>query len=790
MSIKFKLLAGFGLVLLLLAIITGVFDYALSQCINGYANLYSGEVKISTEATNIQFSMLQCRRNEKDFLQRKDMKYLELFNNNLNTLNTSSAAVITIATERNYDKITILCQDIIEKSVGYREAFTSITNSIEAKGLDHKSGLQGEFRSAAHELATEIEKRDIDMVYISFLDVRRYEKDYQRTHDSKYLEKWDRAISIYVDALDSSTCCINSKKNQKEGLAKYLEARKTYLAAIKKNDPNATELYKAVRNSEAAGKISKAISNSYVSGCMSTLLNIRKNEKDYLLRGDEKYAQATLKSVDKLKKAYKDSAISQENKDIVYKLCDNYISTFNKLVEEDRIIAKELSTLTEEAHEIESLVAEVHKKIAPLIDSSQEETNYAATNLAHLAIALSISAIILGIIFSVLILKSILKPILDVVNFADFLQQGDLEVTLREGNDELGIMGKALNNLSSQMKDRAEIASIIANGDLRVDVAVISEKDLLGQSLETMVKNLNDILTEVTIATTQVSTAAAEISSASEALSQGSTESASSLEEITASMTEMSSRTNSNATHAKEANELASIAEEAANTGQNKMEQMTASMEQISNNAIMTQKVIKTIDDIAFQTNLLALNAAVEAARAGIHGKGFAVVAEEVRNLAARSAKAAAETEELIDNSNRQIQDGVSISSQTAESLVEIAENVSKTRQLVGEIDLSSSEEATGIYQINTGLQQVDTVTQQNTACAEETASAAEELSSQATMLQHLVSRFKLKNQSGISSKTIYKHNTMNNSTTTLLSASLVNPSEQIPLDDSEFGKF
>ena len=161
-----------------------------------------------------------------------------------------------------------------------------------------------------------------------------------------------------------------------------------------------------------------------------------------------------------------------------------------------------------------------------------------------------------------------------------------------------------------------------------------------------------------------------------------------------------------------------------------------------------------------------------------------------MRNLAARSAKAAAETEELIDNSNRQIQDGVSISSQTAESLVEIAENVSKTRQLVGEIDLSSSEEATGIYQINTGLQQVDTVTQQNTACAEETASAAEELSSQATMLQHLVSRFKLKNQSEISSKTIYKHNTMNNSTTTLLSASLVNPSEQIPLDDSEFGKF
>ena len=127
------------------------------------------------------------------------------------------------------------------------------------------------------------------------------------------------------------------------------------------------------------------------------------------------------------------------------------------------------------------------------------------------------------------------------------------------------------------------------------------------------------------------------------------------------------------------ANKLASETAAAARGGQERMTELNGAMMQISTNAEETQKVIKTIDDIAFQTNLLALNAAVEAARAGVHGKGFAVVAEEVRNLAARSAKAARETADLINNSNSQINEGVVISEQTAEALSKIADNVVKT---------------------------------------------------------------------------------------------------------------
>jgi methyl-accepting chemotaxis protein len=309
---------------------------------------------------------------------------------------------------------------------------------------------------------------------------------------------------------------------------------------------------------------------------------------------------------------------------------------------------------------------------------------------------------------------------------------------------EMEELGSIIMGLSHGLAEREDLALVIAEGDLTREVALVSDKDGLGKALKTMTRNLRQIIGQVKNSGEQIAAGAGQVSDSSQSLSQGATESAASLEQITASMNEMASQTKINAENAGQANKLTDEAKIKAESGNRQMQEMVVAMEEINQSSQSISKIIKVIDEIAFQTNLLALNAAVEAARAGKHGKGFAVVAEEVRNLAARSAKAAKETADLIEGSVHKTQNGAEIANKTAEALGEIVSGVTKVSDLVSEIAAASNEQAEGISQVNDGLGQIDSVTQQNTANAEESAAAAEELSSQSIQLKHMLARFKL----------------------------------------------
>ncbi len=329
--------------------------------------------------------------------------------------------------------------------------------------------------------------------------------------------------------------------------------------------------------------------------------------------------------------------------------------------------------------------------------------------------------------------------------------RGDVERFEGKYQEIIGGLNRVMDAIVAPLNEASTVLQEMAQGNLVQNVTGEYEGEYarIKGAVNNTLDSFNQVLGDIHQAARQVASGSRQVSDGSSALSQGATEQASTLEELTASMSEVASQTKQNAVRANQANELAEATKQNAIEGNTQMRKMLEAMTVIDQSSANIAKIIKVIDEIAFQTNILALNAAVEAARAGQHGKGFAVVAEEVRNLAARSAKAAKETTEMIEGSVKKVADGTKIANQTANALNAIVESVSKAAGLVGEIAIASNEQASGIAQINQGIQQVAHVTQTNTATAEQSAASSEEMSAQAELLQDMVARFRLREMEG-----------------------------------------
>jgi len=287
------------------------------------------------------------------------------------------------------------------------------------------------------------------------------------------------------------------------------------------------------------------------------------------------------------------------------------------------------------------------------------------------------------------------------------------------------------------MMDAANKTLLAISAAAAITVAVALLMAFLTSRGITMI--LTGIARQMSDGSSQVAAAAAEVSSASQSLAEGASEQASSLEETSASLEEVAAMTKQDAENAGQADRVMKNAAEVVSSADASMQRLIASMQEISEASAETQKIVKTIDEIAFQTNLLALNAAVEAARAGDAGAGFAVVADEVRNLAMRAAEAAKDTAALIDDTVKKVREGSQLVSRTNDAFGEVAESTGKATGLVGEIAVASNEQANGIGQLNTSMGEMDSVVQRTAANAEESAAAAEQLSAMASQMEEYV---------------------------------------------------
>ncbi len=339
-----------------------------------------------------------------------------------------------------------------------------------------------------------------------------------------------------------------------------------------------------------------------------------------------------------------------------------------------------------------------------------------------------------------------------VVNCLAEIATGNFSAQLEQFPGKKAFLNQAVEsmrvNLTSVIAEIERLSNAMVDGSLDAEPnRALFKGDFtrIMNALESAFSGLNGAFGLITQQVTQVATTVEQMSQSSQALATNSQIQSSSVDEVSASAEETDAQVKSNAAAATKASQLVTGASEVAESGKAKINEMVTAMQGIRASSQDIAKIIKVIDEIAFQTNLLALNAAVEAARAGQHGRGFAVVAQEVRNLAGRSAKAARETSELIEDAATRVQSGVKIADETSRAFVTIADDIEKVKTLVTDIATASDEQARGVAQINIAIGEIAKSALSTSQQAEELAASSNQMQAATESMRSEMSRFRLR---------------------------------------------
>lgn len=508
------------------------------------------------------------------------------------------------------------------------------------------------------------------------------------------------------------------------------------------------------------------IDNAYLFMNASTKLT--SDVHVFSVTGDQTYYNSYMKEVEQTKDRETGVAnmqaigLTSEEKVMI----DEMMSLSNQLVPlEKEAMAKAQAGATSEATalvfgpEYENTVTRIKSLQTDFLNSLSErsarrvkELKAEANVMQTIAVLFLVTMAVLQLVSLAIVDRKLLKPLGLIKNEMEEISKGNLSnpVQLEADTSEIGTLVYAIQTtkqvLNSYIHDIAKKLELMASGDMRinVDLEYIGDFQPIKVAMQGISASLRDTMMQIQAVSDQVLAGANQVAIGAQSLAQGSTEQASTLEELSSSFSEVSDQVKSNAKYSKQAEDMAEGATQAIAGSNQKMQDLMDAMEEVSKHSSQISQIIKSIEDIAFQTNILALNAAVEAARAGSAGKGFVVVADEVRNLAGKSAVAASNTAQMIENTVQAVNNGMTITRESVEDLHNLVESAQKTMELVREVSKGSQVQANKISDVELGVEQITSVVQTNSATSEESAATAEELSSQANLMGQMIAKFKV----------------------------------------------
>jgi methyl-accepting chemotaxis protein len=678
---------------------------------------------LATLANKLSNQMLLARRAEKDFLLRREDRYVKAHH--------EIVAAIAASIDELMRRLTALNQtELVQKATAaradyetYVKHFNGLTNAAIKNGLRENDGLQGALRKAVHEIESALKEFGDAKLEAGMLMMRRHEKDFMLRGDARYVDTLNKTAVAFTSSLNASEIPAASKTAIAQKLAAYqqgflafvegaqLAARETKVLSdsYARFDPQLAAIQAAIEKLHGEGIANADVVN--VTTMWQIQLGILLVGLGVALLGFliGRSVSRPLKNMTAAMDALAGGALPDVpglgRQDEIGRMAEAV-----QVFKENRI---RMERLQAESKENEARVAAEREAAAKKM---ADEFETAVGGIVKAAVA------------------------------GDFSQRVDLG-----GKTGLVLnVGTAINslceNVSKAMDDLVAMLDALAEGDLTRRITADYEGNfaLLKDNANSTAERIGATISDIKNSVREVANASTEISTSTTDLSQRTEEQAASLEQTSASMEEIAATVKKNADNAAHANQSAGSMRDVAGRGGQVVADAIVAMARIEETSRKIADIIGVIDEIARQTNLLALNAAVEAARAGDAGRGFAVVAAEVRSLAQRSSQAAKDINQLIAGSTGQVKDGVELVNKTGAALDEIVASIQTVASFVADIAAASAEQSSGIEQVNKALTQMDEVTQKNSALVEENAAAARTLERQTQSMDARVAFFRL----------------------------------------------